>query len=208
MPIFQCVPPEALRLALAIALLTLTTACSTASTAPTETPTFDLQTDSHSAATRSTAIARRSAGRRWRVAAARNLRGGFGPRRRPGARRASTFQRDHRGGVRRGNRNPVGERLLGPHRDPRRAGADVEGRAFGGTLRDSGRGVCAGRLRDFRERRRSDGDRRLPLTRVGYFSSTRVPRIFWLLSALRKSGTSRSISSKYDDSAGMFCCAG
>ena len=42
---------------------------------------------------------------------------------------------------------------------------------------------------------------------AAYFSRTRVPRIFWLLSALRKLGTSRSISSKYDDSAGVFCCA-
>src|SRR5438874_4337856 len=40
-----------------------------------------------------------------------------------------------------------------------------------------------------------------------YFSRTRVPRIFWLLSALRKLGTSRSMSSKYEDSAGVFCCA-
>src|SRR3954469_1734943 len=40
-----------------------------------------------------------------------------------------------------------------------------------------------------------------------HLSRTRVPRIFWLLSALRKFGTSRSISSKYDDSAGVFCCA-
>src|SRR5262249_8596372 len=40
-----------------------------------------------------------------------------------------------------------------------------------------------------------------------YLSRTRVPRIFWLLSALRKFGTSRSISSKYDDNAGVFCCA-
>ena len=40
-----------------------------------------------------------------------------------------------------------------------------------------------------------------------YFSRTRVPRIFWLLSALRKFGTRRSISSKYDDRAGVFCCA-
>ena len=43
--------------------------------------------------------------------------------------------------------------------------------------------------------------------RSGYFSRTRVPLIFWLLSVLRKSGTSRSISSKYDDSAGVFCWA-
>ena len=43
--------------------------------------------------------------------------------------------------------------------------------------------------------------------RVRHLSRTRVPRIFWLLSALRKFGTSRSISSKYDDSAGVFCCA-
>src|SRR5689334_22076290 len=40
-----------------------------------------------------------------------------------------------------------------------------------------------------------------------YFRRTRVPLIFWLLSALRKFGTRRSISSKYDDSAGVFCCA-
>ena len=40
-----------------------------------------------------------------------------------------------------------------------------------------------------------------------HFSRTRVPRIFWLLSALRKFGTRRSISSKYDDSAGVFVCA-
>ena len=31
----------------------------------------------------------------------------------------------------------------------------------------------------------------------------RVPLIFWLLSVLRKLGISRSISSKYDDSAGV-----
>src|SRR5689334_648976 len=36
-----------------------------------------------------------------------------------------------------------------------------------------------------------------------YLRRTRVPRIFWLLSALRKFGTRRSISSKYDDSAGV-----
>ena len=30
--------------------------------------------------------------------------------------------------------------------------------------------------------------------------------IFWLLSVLRKLGISRSISSKYDESAGVFCC--
>src|SRR5207249_6134844 len=41
----------------------------------------------------------------------------------------------------------------------------------------------------------------------GHFSSTRVPLIFWLLSALRKLGTRRSISSKYDDRAGVFCWA-
>src|SRR5262249_2543514 len=39
-----------------------------------------------------------------------------------------------------------------------------------------------------------------------YFKSTRVPRIFWLLRALRKFGTRRSINSKYDDSAGVFVC--
>ena len=41
-----------------------------------------------------------------------------------------------------------------------------------------------------------------------YFSSTRVPLIFWVLSVLRNLGTMRSISSKYDDSAGVFCCDG
>ena len=46
-----------------------------------------------------------------------------------------------------------------------------------------------------------------PLTCSVYFSRTRVPLIFWLLSALRKFGTSRSISSKYEDSAGVFCWA-
>src|ERR1017187_2564631 len=42
---------------------------------------------------------------------------------------------------------------------------------------------------------------------AAYFSRTRVPLIFWLLSVLRKSGTMRSINSKYDESAGVFCCA-
>lgn len=55
------------------------------------------------------------------------------------------------------------------------------------------------------------GDRLDDASRVdthgGYFSRTRDPRIFWLLNALRKLGTSRSISSKYDDKAGVFCCA-
>ena len=40
-----------------------------------------------------------------------------------------------------------------------------------------------------------------------YFSRTRVPRIFWALSVFRKLGTSRSISSKYEESAGVFCAA-
>ena len=39
-----------------------------------------------------------------------------------------------------------------------------------------------------------------------YLRRTRVPLIFWLLSAPRKSGTMRSISSKYDDRAGVVCC--
>jgi len=46
-------------------------------------------------------------------------------------------------------------------------------------------------------------------TRAGhanYFSSTRVPRTFWLLSVLKKFGTRRSISSKYEDNAGVLCC--
>src|SRR4030095_2942983 len=38
----------------------------------------------------------------------------------------------------------------------------------------------------------------------GYFSRTRVPLIFCELSAVRKFGTRRSISSKYEDSAGVF----
>src|SRR3989442_1896433 len=45
-------------------------------------------------------------------------------------------------------------------------------------------------------------DRRAP----PYLRRTRVPLIFWLLSALRKSGTMRSISSKYDARAGGFVC--
>jgi hypothetical protein len=39
-----------------------------------------------------------------------------------------------------------------------------------------------------------------------YFSRTRVPLIFWLLSVLRKLGMIWSINSKYEDSAGVFCC--
>ena len=39
---------------------------------------------------------------------------------------------------------------------------------------------------------------------AAYLSRTRVPLIFWLLSALRKFGTSRSISSKYEESAGVL----
>ena len=41
----------------------------------------------------------------------------------------------------------------------------------------------------------------------GYFRSTRVPRIFWALRVLRKLGITRSINSKYVDSAGTLCCA-
>ena len=37
-----------------------------------------------------------------------------------------------------------------------------------------------------------------------YFSSTRVPRIFCALIALRNVGNRRSISSKNDDSAGVW----
>ncbi len=37
--------------------------------------------------------------------------------------------------------------------------------------------------------------------------STRVPLIFVLLSALRKFGINLSMISKYDESAGVFCCA-
>src|SRR5215510_6144335 len=40
-----------------------------------------------------------------------------------------------------------------------------------------------------------------------YLRRTRVPLIFWLLSVLRKLGMSRSISSKYDDSAGVVWLA-
>ena len=42
---------------------------------------------------------------------------------------------------------------------------------------------------------------------AAYFSRMRVPLIFWLLRALRKFGTRRSISSKYEDRAGVFCWA-
>src|SRR4028118_290669 len=41
----------------------------------------------------------------------------------------------------------------------------------------------------------------------GYFSRMREPRTFCVLRAFRKLGTSLSISSKYDDSAGVFCWA-
>ena len=40
-----------------------------------------------------------------------------------------------------------------------------------------------------------------------YLRSMRVPRIVWVLSALRNVGRSRSISSKYDERAGVFCDA-
>jgi len=49
----------------------------------------------------------------------------------------------------------------------------------------------------------SDGNAHGPV----YFSKTLVPRIFWLLSVPRKSGTMRSINSKYEDNAGVSCCA-
>src|SRR2546428_13515890 len=45
---------------------------------------------------------------------------------------------------------------------------------------------------------RDDRDGRRP---VDYFSRTRVPRTFWLLSALRKSGTLGATSSKYDENS-------
>src|SRR5689334_4714129 len=57
------------------------------------------------------------------------------------------------------------------------------------------------------QQHRDGDDERARIEPDGHLSSTRVPRIFWLLSALRKFGTSQSISSKYDDSAGVFCCA-
>jgi len=40
-----------------------------------------------------------------------------------------------------------------------------------------------------------------------YFRRTRVPLTFCVLSAPRKSGTMRSISSKYEESAGTLVCA-
>ena len=40
-------------------------------------------------------------------------------------------------------------------------------------------------------------------SRVPLLEQDAVPLIFWLLSVLRKLGMSRSISSKYDDSAGV-----
>ena len=40
--------------------------------------------------------------------------------------------------------------------------------------------------------------------RSAYCRRTRVPLIFWLLSVLRKLGISLSISSKYDESAGVL----
>src|SRR6476620_1156741 len=41
---------------------------------------------------------------------------------------------------------------------------------------------------------------------MDYFMRIREPLIFWLLRVLRKLGTSRSMSSKYEDSAGVACC--
>jgi hypothetical protein len=51
------------------------------------------------------------------------------------------------------------------------------------------------------------GDESDVARQAGYFRRTRVPLIFWVLRALRKFGTSRSMSSKYEDSAGVFCWA-
>lgn len=55
----------------------------------------------------------------------------------------------------------------------------------------------------------ADGrDRRCRAARSGqtrYLMRTRVPLIFCVLNAPRKSGTMRSMSSKYDDSAGVSC---
>ena len=56
----------------------------------------------------------------------------------------------------------------------------------------------------FRGHGLSPGERLAGGTR--YLSRTRVPLIFWLLSSPRKSGTMRSISSKYDERAGVVCC--
>jgi len=39
-----------------------------------------------------------------------------------------------------------------------------------------------------------------------YFMRIREPLIFWLLRVLRKLGTRRSISSKYEERAGVACC--
>ena len=43
--------------------------------------------------------------------------------------------------------------------------------------------------------------------KLRYWSRIRVPLIFWLLSVLRKVGMRRSISSKYDDNAGVVWLA-
>lgn len=49
------------------------------------------------------------------------------------------------------------------------------------------------------------GERSASPPTPAYFNRTRVPRTFCRLSVFRKVGTSRSISSKYDESAGVFC---
>jgi hypothetical protein len=46
------------------------------------------------------------------------------------------------------------------------------------------------------------------IRRGRYLRRTRVPRTFCVLSTFRKRGMTSSISSKYDDSAGTFCCDG
>src|SRR5262245_5967142 len=44
-------------------------------------------------------------------------------------------------------------------------------------------------------------------SQIRYLRRTRVPLIFWVLNAPRKSGTMRSMSSKYADKAGVSCWA-
>src|SRR4029079_12862477 len=44
-------------------------------------------------------------------------------------------------------------------------------------------------------------------SRPCYLRRIREPRTFCVLNAFRKLGISLSINSKYDDSAGVFCCA-
>ena len=85
---------------------------------------------------------------------------------------------------------------------PAGLGGEQRAVAFGaGRSRPAG---SVGRVAHLRRARRRPSA--CPLLRRrsrAYLSSTRVPRIFCALSVLRNVGSSRSISSKYDESAGV-----